>query len=138
MFSISFIHVWSHCVSAQYNTDACKRAPLVYIASAQICKLCRVRSIRLFALLLWNSGWRSWPCVYKTIITDYTPSCLLAFPRHLFALAQYGAIITLTTWVLISRICQIYRTHKEQECDSLQSSVTLNIACGTHGVLCYV
>lgn len=134
MFSISFIHVWSDCVSAQYNTDLSKRA-LVYIASAQICKLCRVRSILLFVLLLWNSGWMSWPCVHKTIITDYTPSWLLAFPCQMFALAQYGAFITLTTWVLISRISQIYRTHKEQERDSLQSIVTLNIA---HGVFCYV
>ncbi len=70
---------------------------VVYIALAQICKLCCERSGRLFARLLWTSGWKDRPSVHKAITGDYTQRACWVFPRELFALAQYGAIITLTT-----------------------------------------
>lgn len=119
LISIRCSHVWSNCFSSisHWAKSVClTHIALVYIALAQICKLCCERSVRLFTHLLWNSGWKDWPSVHKAIIGDYTQRACWVFPCKLFALAQYGAIITLTTcfymWFLISHISQIYRTHK--------------------------
>lgn len=114
--SIRSSHVWSDCVSAQYHWAKQGRLihiALVYIALAQInCRLCSERAVRLFAHLLWNRL-----SVHKAIMGDYTQRACWVFLCEMFALAQYGAIITLTTcfymWFLISHISQIYRTHKE-------------------------